>query len=562
VSKGRTRDGDDKEAAMLPDGDSYEDLVRAFRWDLPERSNIAQLCCDRWAEATPEAPALLRRAAGGGIEALSFAQLQARANRLANALQALGLARGDRVGILLPQCWEAAIAHVAVYKLGAVAVPLFTLFGADALTYRLQDSGARALVGTPEGLAAVPGADTLPDLTQRIAVGGAAAGAHDFEALLEAARDRFATADTRAEDPALVIYTSGTTGNPKGALHAHRVLAGHLPGVEFPHERFPQPGDRFWTPADWAWIGGLLDVLLPSLAHGVPVLAHRFAKFDPDAACALMAEAEVRNSFMPPTALKLLRQVDRPAERFGVRLRSLASGGETLGAELLDWGRSAFGLTVNEFYGQTECNLVVGNCAGLMDVRPGAMGRPIPGHTVAVVDAEGRPLAAGAEGTVAVKRPDPAMFLEYLNRPEATAAKFAGDWMLTGDTATMDPDGYLWFVGRDDDVITSAGYRIGPGEVEDCLAAHPAVAMAAVVGVPDEIRGQRVKAFVVLNRDAEAGETLTRALQDHVKTRLAAHEYPREIDYVPALPLTTTGKIKRKDLRERGSAACPAPDQA
>jgi acetyl-CoA synthetase len=547
---------------MLPDADSYPEMVRRFRWEIPARYNIAQLCCDRWAAATPAAPALLRRGAGGGIEALSFAQLQARANRLANALQAFGLAKGDRVGLLLPQCWEAAIAHMAVYKLGAVAVPLFTLFGADALSYRLQDSGARALIGTAEGLAAVPGAEALPDLTLRIAVGGAAEGAHDFDALLEAAGDAFRTADTRAEDPALVIYTSGTTGNPKGALHAHRVLAGHLPGVEFPHERFPQPGDRFWTPADWAWIGGLLDVLLPSLAHGVPVLAHRFAKFEPEAALALMAEAEVRNSFMPPTALKMLRQVERPAARFGLNLRSLASGGETLGAELLDWGRGAFGLTVNEFYGQTECNLVVGNCAGVMELRPGAMGRAIPGHDVAVVDAEGTPLAAGEEGTVAVRRPDPAMFLEYLNRPEATAAKFAGDWMLTGDTATMDADGYLWFVGRDDDVITSAGYRIGPGEVEDCLAAHPSVAMAAVVGVPDELRGQRVKAFVVPAADAQPGDALTRTLQDHVKARLAAHEYPREIAYVPALPLTATGKIKRKDLRERGTAACPAPDEA
>jgi acetyl-CoA synthetase len=341
------------------------------------------------------------------------------------------------------------------------------------------------------------------------------------------------------------------------------VLLGHLPGVEFPHEMFPKPGDRFWTPADWAWIGGLLDVLLPSLAHGVPVVAHRFAKFDPEQSLALMAATEVRNTFMPPTALKMLRQVERPAERFGVRLRSIGSGGETLGAELLDWGRGAFGLTINEFYGQTECNLVVGNCAGQMDVRPGAMGRPIPGHRVAVLDADGQPLPAGQEGRVAIKAPDPVMFLEYLNKPEATRAKFTRDqggcdWLLTGDTATADADGYLWFVGRDDDVITSAGYRIGPGEVEDCLSAHPSVAMSAVVGVPDELRGQRVKAFVVLNAGHQGTDALTRDLQDHVKTKLAAHEYPREIAYVSALPLTATGKIKRKDLRERGAEACPA----
>ncbi|MBK1669059.1 AMP-dependent synthetase [Rhodovibrio sodomensis] len=547
---------------MLPDVQGYDALVRDFRWQVPDRYNIGEACCDRWAAKTPDAPALIQWT-DGGVQAVSFRTLRQRADRLANALHGLGVRPGDKVGILLPQCVEAAEAHIAVYKLGAVAIPLFTLFGPDALAYRLADSGATALIGTAEGLRTVQAlGDQLPALSHWIAVHGEAPGAHGYEALLARARDRFQAADTAADDPAVVIYTSGTTGNPKGALHAHRVLLGHLPGVEFPHELFPKPGDRFWTPADWAWIGGLLDVLLPALAHGVPVVAHRFAKFDPERALALMAATEVRNSFMPPTALKMLRQVDRPAERFGVRLRSIGSGGETLGAELLDWGRGAFGLTINEFYGQTECNLVVGNCAGQMAVRPGAMGRPIPGHTVAVLDADGQPLPPGQEGRVAIKSPDPVMFLEYLNKPAATRAKLTrdtsgGDWLLTGDTATSDADGYLWFVGRDDDVITSAGYRIGPGEVEDCLGAHPAVAMAAVVGVPDALRGQRVKAFVVLNPGESPSDSLTRALQDHVKTRLAAHEYPREIAYVPALPLTATGKIKRKDLREQGTAACP-----
>jgi acetyl-CoA synthetase len=541
---------------MLPDVEGYDALVRAFRWEIPERFNIAEACCERWAARTPDAPALVQWT-DDGVRETSFRALKRRSDKLANALQALGVQRGQRVGVLLPQCPEAAEAHLAILKLGAVSIPLFTLFGADALAFRLADSGAVALIGTTDGLATVDTvAGQVPDLAHRIAVGGPAPGAHGYEDLLDRARDGFTPADTSADDPALVIYTSGTTGNPKGALHAHRVLLGHLPGVEFPQEMFPKPGDRFWTPADWAWIGGLLDVLLPSLCHGVPVVAHRFAKFDPERALALMAATGVRNSFMPPTALKLLRQVERPA-RFGAGLRSIGSGGETLGAELLDWGRATFGLTINEFYGQTECNLVVGNCAGQMAVRPGAMGRPIPGHTVAVVDPDGRPLPAGHEGTVAIQAPDPVMFLEYLNQPEATRAKFAGDWLLTGDTATADADGYLWFVGRDDDVISSAGYRIGPGEVEDCLGAHPAVAMAAVVGVPDALRGQRVKAFVVLNRDHAASDALTKQLQDHVKTKLAAHEYPREVEYVPALPLTATGKIKRKDLRKRGAAACP-----
>jgi len=543
---------------MLPAAQGYDALVREFRWEIPARTNIGVEVCDRWAEQTPDAPALIQWT-DAGVEAMPFRELRRRADALANALSGLGVEHGQRVGILLPQCPEAAIAHVAVYKLGAVAVPLFTLFGADALAYRLADSEAVALIAGPDGLATVDSvSDRVPGLAHRIAVGGPAPGAHTLEDLLARSRDRFTAADTAADDPALVIYTSGTTGQPKGALHAHRVLAGHLPGVEFPHEMFPHPGDRFWTPADWAWIGGLLDGLLPSLAHGVPIVAHRFSKFDPERAFRLMAETGVRNTFMPPTALKMLRQLERPAERFGARPRTIASGGETLGSGLLAWGRETFGLTINEFYGQTECNLIVGNGAGQLDPRPGSMGKPIPGHTVAVVGGDGTPLPPGAEGTVAVKRPDPAMFLEYLNRPADTAEKFAGDWMLTGDTATTDADGYFWFVGRDDDIIASGGYRIGPGEVEDSLGSHPAVAMAAVVGVPDELRGQRVKAFVVLQAEYTPSDDLTRELQQHVKTRLAAHEYPREVEYVPALPVTATGKIKRKDLREQGAGACPA----
>jgi acetyl-CoA synthetase len=346
----------------------------------------------------------------------------------------------------------------------------------------------------------------------------------------------------------LIIYTSGTTGSPKGALHGHRVLLGHLPGVEMPQELFPRPGDLFWTPADWAWIGGLLDVLLPSLFHGVPVLAHRMPKFDPEFAFRLMAGHVVRNAFLPPTALKMMRGVAEP-RRFGHALRSIGSGGETLGEELLDWGRGAFGLTINEFYGQTECNLVVSNCAGLMPVKPGSMGRPVPGHDVAVVDAEGRKLPPGERGTIAIRRPDPVMFLGYWNNPAATAAKFHGDWMMTGDQGAMDEDGYVRFVGRDDDVITSAGYRIGPGEVEDCLLRHPAVAMAAVIGLPDDLRTERVTAVIVPKPGAAAGATLGAEIQEFVKRRLAAHLYPRQIEFAESLPLTATGKVMRGVLR-------------
>ena len=458
---------------------------------------------------------------------------------------------GERREVALPLAGDFQ-AHNVLAALGlAIAVPLFTLFGPEALAYRLADSGARALITDAEGLAKIQEIrENLPDLQVIVSTEGTDRGTESFAKLLSEASDAFTAVDSAADDPAIIIYTSGTTGPPKGALHGHRVLLGHLPGVEMPQELFPRPGDLFWTPADWAWIGGLLDVLLPSWHHGVPVLAHRFPKFDPERAFALMAEFEVRNVFMPPTALKLMRQVPTPRQRWNYRLRSIGSGGETLGSELLDWGRDAFGLTINEFYGQTECNLVLSNCAGIMPVRPGSMGVPVPGHNVAVVDDTGSVLANGETGTIAIHRPDPVMFLGYWRNPEASAAKFAGDWLLTGDQGFIDADGYFHFVGRDDDVITSGGYRIGPGEVENCLMGHPAVALAAVVGVPDPIRTERVKAFIVLDQDCVADDALAIEIQNFVKARLAAHEYPREVVFVDRLPVTATGKIMRRELRK------------
>ncbi len=542
---------------MLPKADSYDELRARFRWTIPERFNIGIDVCDKWAEQG-DRQALIHKAQDGAVETYTFKDLKALSNRLANVLQAQGIERGDRIGILLPQAPETAIAHIAAYKLGAIAVPLFTLFGPEALRYRLGNAGAAALITDDAGVSKLGELrDELPDLRLVLSIDGPADGALDFHASMARARDHFAVAETRADDPALIIYTSGTTGPPKGALHAHRTLLGHLPGVEMPQDLFPQPGDLFWTPADWAWIGGLLDVLLPAWHHGVPVLAHRFAKFDPEEAFRLMADFGVRNVFMPPTALKMMRHVEQPRDRWPTTLRSIGSGGETLGEELLDWGRETFGVTINEFYGQTECNLVVANCARLMPVYPGAMGRPVPGHDVAIVNDEGQPQAAGTPGNIAVRRPDPVMFLEYWRNPEATAQKFAGDWLLTGDQGFLDDRGYLRFVGRDDDVITSAGYRIGPGEIEDCLLKHPAIAMAAAIGVPDPERTERVKAFIVLKEGCSDSGELAEEIKHFVKSRLAAHEYPREVAFVPTLPLTATGKVMRRALRDQERKAYP-----
>jgi len=535
---------------MLPKGRSYDAIRDAFRWQVPDRYNMGVDCCDRWADGSGR-PALLHLHADGRLDRITFDALKAESNRLANVLRAHGVGRGDRVGVLLPQVPEAAHAHLAIYKLGAIAVPLFQLFQEQALEFRLADSGAAALVTDSVGLSKLAGIRaSLPDLRLVLNADGPGDGALDLRAAMARAADAFTPVDTAADDPAIIVYTSGTTGAPKGALHAHRVLLGHLPGVEMPQDLFPRAGDLFWTPADWAWVGGLFDVLLPSLHHGVPVLAHRMAKFDPEFAFRLMARHGVRNAFLPPTALKMMRGVPN-AVRYGAHPRSIGSGGETLGAELLDWGRGAFGVTINEFYGQTECNLVVASCGMLMPARPGWMGRAVPGHDVAVVDEAGTPLPPDTIGTIAVRRPDPVMFLGYWNNPAATAAKFAGDWLLTGDQGAMSEDGWFRFVGRDDDVITSAGYRIGPGEIEDCLLRHPAVAMAAVVGLPDPLRTEAVTAIIVPAAGAAPGPALASELQDHVKTRLAAHSYPRRVIFQDALPLTATGKVMRGELRRR-----------
>ena len=541
---------------MLTPAESYAELVADFRWQVPDFYNIAADICDRWAAAEPERVALIDRRADGSVAEINYRTVREKADRLANALAALGVARGDRVAILLPQMPETLYAHLATYKLAAIALPLAALFGVDALEHRLGNAGVKAVVTDRAGLEKIAEIrDRLPELEVFVSVDDPSmapfAGVHGFDRLLERSTGHFETVVTKADDPALMIYTSGTTGLAKGALHGHRVLLGHLPGVEMPHEFLPQPGDRFWTPADWAWAGGLLNVLLPSLHFGIPVVAYRSAKFDPEEALALMAETGVRNAFIPPTALKILRTVERPRERFDLRIRSIGSGGEALGREVYEWAHEGLGLTINEFYGQTECNLVLSSCARIGVSRAGAIGKPVPGHEVAVIGADGEALPVGEKGQIAVRRPDPVMFLEYWKRPEATDQKFAGDWMLTGDQGVVDEDGYFHFVGRDDDVITSAGYRIGPGEIEDCLISHPAVALAAVVGKPDPVRTEIVKAYIVLKEDAEPSEPLAETIRLYVRDRLAAHEYPREIEFVEDLPMTTTGKVIRRILRER-----------
>jgi acetyl-CoA synthetase len=538
---------------MLPDIRDEKQLHAAFRWDIPARYNIGVAVCDRWAEREPDRLALLDVADDGTVTRVSYADLRSQSNRLANLLVSSGIERGERIAILLPQSREVAESHIAIYKAGAVALPLAVLFGIDALTYRLDDAGVTGLITNAAGLAklrSAPGG--MPAFKLLLSIDGPDGIAQDYNAALANQSPEFTPVDTTPDDPALMIYTSGTTGQPKGALHGHRVLPGHLPGFQLVHEFLPQEGDLLWTPADWAWAGGLLNGLLPSLSLGIPVVARKFEKFDPNEAWQLIADLKIRNIFIPPTALRMLRTVPKPRSTYDLQLRTIASAGEALGAETLLWAQEALGLTINEAYGQTECNLVIGSSGAIGMTKPGFIGKPVPGHVVAIIREDGSPCMPGEVGQIAIQRPDPVMFLGYWNRETATAEKFIGEWMTTGDQGVTDEEGYIRFIGRDDDVITSSSYRIGPVEIEDCLICHPAVALAAAVGKPDPLRTEIVKAFLVLRPDIEPSNALKNDIRDFVKQRLSAHEYPREIEFVASLPMTTTGKIIRRELRARG----------
>ncbi|HJQ57522.1 MAG TPA: AMP-binding protein [Vineibacter sp.] len=534
---------------MIPYGVSYEEAQRRFQWRIPDRYNMRRMLCDRH---PAQALALIVENADGSVRHWTYGDVARASARMANSLKALGIRRGDRVAVFLSQSAELVVAHIAIYGMGAVTLPLFTLFGEEAVEYRMSNAGARTVITDISQLPKVQAVrDRLPDLQHVVVLGAGKHGSdfHDHDTLLGAASDSFATVDTHREDPALLIYTSGTTGQPKGALHAHRMLEGVIPAVQQWADFWPRGNEVMWTPAEWAWIAGLYDALFPALYFGTPVLAHRFAKFDPEKAFHLLEKHRVGVSFIPPTALKMMRQVDAPRRRWGYDVRSVFTGGEAMGEELLQWGRDTFGSTISEGYGQTEMNLMTLNSPNWFGVRPGSCGRACVGRRVATVDAQGNVLPPGEEGEVAGWRHDPVVMLEYWQNPEATAKKFAGNWLLTGDVGRIDADGYLFFKSRDDDVITSGGYRIGPGEIEDCLMKHPAVALVGVVGVPDKVRTEIVKAFIQLRPEVAPSEALKAEIATYVKTRLAAHEYPREVEFVTEFPLTTTGKIMRRELK-------------
>ncbi len=563
--------------------DHWAALHEGFRWRVPALFNIADACCGRWARnpASAMRVAIHWEREDGSAGALSYGALHQQSQRLAHGLQRLGVAGGDRVAIVLAQRPETAVAHLASYQLGAVAMPLSMLFGPEALEYRLQDSQAKVVVADASMLPLLRELrQTCPALQSLIVVGDtppghAGKGELSWRELLDREGGPFVSQLTRGDDAAVLVYTSGTTGPPKGALIPHRALLGNLSGFVCSQNWFgAEPGGVFWSPADWAWTGGLMDALLPTLYFGREIVAYQ-GRFSPERAFELMQRHRVTHCFLFPTALKaMMKAVPEPRHRYRLQLKAIMSAGEAVGDTVFAWCRDHLGVGVNEMFGQTEINYVVGNCASYVDAegrrhaawpaRPGSMGRAYPGHRVAVIDDAGRELPRGTPGDVAVHRldrhgdPDPVFFLGYWRNPKATQAKFVGDaeasWCRTGDTAMMDAEGYLWYRGRSDDMFKSAGYRIGPSEIENCLVKHPAVANAAVVPKPDRERGALVKAYIVLAPGALPTQRLIDELQQHVRGKLAPYEYPKEIEFIDTLPMTTTGKVQRMLLRQREEA--------
>lgn len=536
--------------------DDYEDLYESFEWEVPSTFNVAEYLCDRWVQ-DGDRPAIYSENAAGDEAVYSFEDLQESANRLANVLADHGVGRGDRVGLNLPQKPETVIGHVACWKLGAVSVPLSTLFGPDGLAYRLDDAGATVCIVDESNVEALRDAtDDVPDLETVLTVGDVdtEGDERDLWDVLDGYSPEFENADLDAEDDLILIYTSGTTGPPKGVRHGHRVVLGHLPSfvVIFCNMDLGEE-NVFWSPAEWAWVL-IFDIVFPPLFYGRPILAYDGGPFDPSKAFELIEKYDVTNYFAPPTALRMMREAD--AERHDVgSVETIATGGEPLGEDVVQWVDDAFGgAALNEAYGQTEANLLVGTCDALMDVPQGKLGLAMPGHDVRIADGQDSTRTCDTDevGEFAVRyEGDPVCLKEYWNLPRATERKIRDGWVLTEDLGLRDEDGYFEFHSRKDDVILSAGYRIGPGEIEESLADHDAVANAGVIAIPHDERGEVPKAFVVLADGYGQTEDVREVLTAHVRNNLAKYEYPREIEFLDELPKTVTGKVRRTDLEER-----------
>jgi acetyl-CoA synthetase len=532
----------------------FRSLRAKHQWHIPADYSVVVDCLDRHTQLRNKV-ALLYEDDEGHTARYTFAQMIELSNRFANALRGIGIGRGDVVAVHTPQRPETAIAHMALYRLGAIALPISKLFGPDAIQYRLENSSAKAILMEPETVPKMDAVDrsSLSNFKHIIITDGEKGGL-SFDDLIGKGASSFRMEKSNAEDPVLLMYTSGTTGNPKGVLQVARYVLGHN-GIDYSYN-YLRDGDLYYSPADWAWAGGLLDGLLAIWPYGIPVLAYRTkARFDPDVTFKLLEKYASTVGLYPPTALKVLREVKSPREKYpNLKLRCIVSGAEPVSPQLAKWVDEELQVEFNQGFGQTEANYFIGTCSAIEKARLEPLGKAYPGHEVAIVSPEGVMLRTGESGEIAIRRDSPVVMREYWKNPDAMKDKFKGGWCMTGDLGHMDDEGYVYFHGRNDDVIKSSGYRIGPSEIEAKIMEHESVASCAVIGVPDPQRGQAIKAFVKLLPGFSPSDAMIKEIQTHVKTRLAAHEAPREFEFLDEFPSTVTGKIMRRELRAREEA--------
>jgi acetyl-CoA synthetase len=519
---------------------SYEEVCAAHRWEVPERYNIATDVCDKHPR---DKPAMIWESYDGTIRELDWGELQDLANQAAHTLAAHGVGRGDRVAVVMPPTPETAAVFFGTWKLGAILLSMSVLYGDDGVQHRVTDSEAKILVTD----AANAQRFDKPWAPQILVL--------DEQTLASAPTD-FVTTDTSADDPAQLYYTSGTTGLAKGIVHAHRYILAH---EEFVYCHEVEDGERFHGMGEWAWAAGIAPLLGPWRLGALQCVYRREGGFDPHKQLDFLSRHKVTNMFTTPTAMRAMMAIEDAGKRYPQVFRRVCSAGEPLNPEAIRWFREQYGVTVLDFYGLTESYPLAGNFPW-MEVREGSMGRVMPGWDVQLLDGDEQPVAQGERGEICLRaRSNPHYPLGYWRNEEASREAFGGEWFHTKDAAVQDEDGYIWYVGRADDVIISAGYRIGPFEVESACLEHDAVREAAVVAAPDELRGNIVKAFVVLAEGHSPSDELVAELQAFVRERLGAHAYPRRIEFVPDLPKTLTGKIRRVELREREQQSAPTP---
>jgi len=534
---------------ILPNRNSYDDIYNGFSWDIPEYYNIASDVCDRHVER--KTPALIFDLDSGN-EVYSFQQLQEAANQFANVLAKKHISIGDQIAIVAQPCFAIPVAHIGAWKAGVVSCAAATLFAADALAFRFNTSKTKLVVTDFENLSKVEEAVKQAHCVTEILV-FSRCGTIDgsFWKEISDASKLYNNVLTRSNDAAFLNFTSGTTGLPKGVLAPHSHMLGQGAAMEFLYN-FPEPGDVMWSPADWAWLAGQMCTLMAGLFLGMTVIARPREGFDAKDAYRILAEHKVTHTLLIPTMMKLMRQVDKVDQlKSNLCVKVVATGGEPCGAELYHWCREVLDAPLNETFGQTECATMICNNQMVMDAPFGCLGKSTPGLHAAIIDDSGKELPAGETGEIAARTPHPIIFSSYLGNSDATKDKHINGWMRTGDLGRMDKDGYFWYVGRADDVITSSGYRIGPGEVENALLIHPSVALSAVIGLPDPDRTEIVAAYIILVEGTKPTEELSTDIRNFVRDTLARHEIPRKIVFVTELPLTTTGKIMRKKLKNQ-----------